>query len=144
MCFFHLQACHRHTKKHIECLVHHGNVVIDEQQKAEVIFQQFDEIIGNHESHSHGLDFATLGLSVADLSGLDFCFSEDEIWNVIQQLPPDKAPGPDRFTGRFYQCVAGDQARHLACIQCLLVLGSSELLPCQSSLCGIVQKESRC
>jgi hypothetical protein len=70
---FHLQACHRHMKNHIEHLVHHGSVVIDEQQRAKVIFQHFDEIIGNHECCSHGLDFAALGLPVVDLSGLDLC-----------------------------------------------------------------------
>jgi hypothetical protein len=29
--------------------------------------------------------------------------SEEEVWNTIKQLPPDKAPGPDGFTGRFYK-----------------------------------------
>jgi hypothetical protein len=93
-----------HRKNHIEHLVHHGSVVIDEQQKSEVIFQHFDEIVGKHGSCSHGLDFVALGLPIADLLGLDFCFSEEEIWNVVRQLSPDKAPGPDGFTGRFYQC----------------------------------------
>jgi hypothetical protein len=26
-----------------------------------------------------------------------------KLWNTIKQLPPDKAPGPDGFTGRFYK-----------------------------------------
>jgi hypothetical protein len=51
----------------------------------------------------HGLDFAALRLLFADLAGLDFCFSEEEVWNVIHELQSDKAPGSDGFTGRFYQ-----------------------------------------
>jgi hypothetical protein len=34
---------------------------------------------------------------------LDFCFSEQEVWQVIRAMLPDKTPGPDVFTGLFYQ-----------------------------------------
>ena len=33
---------------------------------------------------------------------LDHCFSEEEIWQAIVEMPTDKAPGPDGFTGLFY------------------------------------------
>jgi hypothetical protein len=35
-----------------------------------------------------------------DLSKLDQFFSEEDIWNTIKSLPPDKAMGPDGFTGQ--------------------------------------------
>jgi len=38
-----------------------------------------------------------------DLSGLDACFTEQEVWAVIKDLPSDRAPGPDGFTGLFYK-----------------------------------------
>ena len=38
-----------------------------------------------------------------DLSGIDACFSEDEIWATIKELPSDRAPGPDGFPGMFYE-----------------------------------------
>ncbi|WVZ50494.1 hypothetical protein U9M48_001740, partial [Paspalum notatum var. saurae] len=42
-----------------------------------------------------------LGLKRHDLSALDAPFSEREIKRAIDQLPRDKAPGPDGFTGLF-------------------------------------------
>jgi hypothetical protein len=30
-------------------------------------------------------------------------FTKEEVWEVIKDLPPDGAPGPDGFMGAFYQ-----------------------------------------
>jgi hypothetical protein len=49
-----------------------------------------------------GIDFVTLGM-LWIFQELDHCFSEEEVWVVIKQMVLDKAPGPDGFTGRFYQ-----------------------------------------
>lgn len=38
-----------------------------------------------------------------DLADLDLPFTDNEVWETIKQLPSDKAPGPDGFTGRFYK-----------------------------------------
>jgi hypothetical protein len=40
-----------------------------------------------------------------DLRSLDGIFTEEEVWNVIKELPPDRALSPDRFIGAFYQKV---------------------------------------
>ncbi|WVZ55767.1 hypothetical protein U9M48_006389 [Paspalum notatum var. saurae] len=37
-----------------------------------------------------------------DLSTLDAPFTEEELKTAIQQMPADKAPGPDGFTGAFF------------------------------------------
>jgi hypothetical protein len=29
--------------------------------------------------------------------------SKEEVWNTVKQLPGDKPPGLDGFTGRFYK-----------------------------------------
>src|SRR6185503_7792321 len=34
---------------------------------------------------------------------LDHCFSEEEIWQAILDMPTDKAPGPDGFSGLFFR-----------------------------------------
>lgn len=38
-----------------------------------------------------------------DLTGLDACFSKSEVWEIIKELPGDRASGPDGFTGLFYK-----------------------------------------
>jgi hypothetical protein len=38
-----------------------------------------------------------------DLSDLELPFTHDEVKGVIDSMPPDKAPGPDGFTGKFYK-----------------------------------------
>jgi hypothetical protein len=43
-----------------------------------------------------------VGLQQQDLSVLEEAFSE-EVWNTVKNMPLDKAPGPDGFTGRFYK-----------------------------------------
>ena len=45
----------------------------------------------------------TLQHNILELSTLDSPFSEQEVWETISELPSDKAPGPDGFTGRFYK-----------------------------------------
>jgi hypothetical protein len=42
-----------------------------------------------------------------DLTGIDACFTEEEIWATVKELPPDRAPGLDGFTGRFYKVAWG-------------------------------------
>ena len=49
------------------------------------------------------MDLTELGLNTHDLTELDLPFTAEEVWRTIKQLTPDKAPGPDGFTGRFYK-----------------------------------------
>jgi hypothetical protein len=44
-----------------------------------------------------------LQLQTPDLTHLDRPFTEEEIWQAICQMPQNKAPGPDGFTGHFFQ-----------------------------------------
>jgi hypothetical protein len=38
-----------------------------------------------------------------DLHELEVPFMMEEVWAAVKELPCDKAPGPDGFSGRFYQ-----------------------------------------
>jgi hypothetical protein len=44
-----------------------------------------------------------VGIPRVELQDLDDMFTEAEVWKVVQELPPDRAPGPDGFIGLFYQ-----------------------------------------
>ena len=34
---------------------------------------------------------------------MDACFSEQEVWDTIKEMPPGRAPGPDGFNSLFYK-----------------------------------------
>jgi hypothetical protein len=101
--FFHLQACHQKRANHITKLLHHSEVLISDEDKEHAVFQHFDAIIGAVEDRIHVLNFGRLGIPAGAFAGHDHCFSKTEIWMVIREMKPDKAPGPDGFTTRFYQ-----------------------------------------
>jgi hypothetical protein len=84
--FFHLQACHRGRKNFIEQLEDNGVAVVDVTMKAQLVFDHFNAILGASEPHAHGMNITTLGLPCHSL-GLDYCFSEDEVWSC-QGLAP--------------------------------------------------------
>jgi hypothetical protein len=109
--FFHLQACHRNRKNMITHLMHNGVPIVDENLKAEVIVNHFDQIMGSVVQRSDGVNLDCIGLPRGQLPALDQFFSEDEMWNVIKSLPPYKAPDLDGFMGCFLGCLAGYQAR---------------------------------
>jgi hypothetical protein len=78
-----LQACHRSRKSFIDRLVHQGCTLVDEESKANAIFQHFNAIFGVGVPRSCALNFDQLQFDIVNLSGLDFCFSKAEIWSAI-------------------------------------------------------------
>jgi hypothetical protein len=82
--------------------MHDGVWFSADQAKSEVIYDYFNGILGTpfHRQHSIVLDYL---LPQLDLSGIDLCFSEQEVWETIKDMPSDRAPGPDGFTGLFYK-----------------------------------------
>lgn len=65
--------------------------------------EHFTEINGKPRERSHCLNLDVLDLPAVDASSLERAFSDDDVWTAISALPPDKAPGPDGFSLRFYQ-----------------------------------------
>lgn len=98
---FHLQACHRQRKNQILSLVVDGLQVVHDGAMAESLFSYYNSILGTEFQRTRRINLQAVGVPTYDLSGLDVCFSEEEIWAVIRELPPDKAPGQDGFTGNF-------------------------------------------
>ncbi|KAM0924223.1 hypothetical protein ACQ4PT_005019 [Festuca glaucescens] len=100
--FFHLQANHRRRKNFIPHLRVDGVLVADQDDKARVVDDFFEQLLGSAPERGFSLDLDFLGVRTHDLSDLEAPFSEEEVWSVIKSQEPDKAPGPNGFTGRFY------------------------------------------
>lgn len=70
---------------------------------ANAVFEHFSRILGEGGDLSCSISFAHQNLPSWQQPALDCCFSEEEVWQAIADMPTDKAPGPDGFTGLFYQ-----------------------------------------
>ena len=54
------------------------------------------------EARGATLQLVDLGLLSRDLSHLELPCTKEEVEKVVNSLPPDKSPGPDGFTNRFF------------------------------------------
>lgn len=71
-------------------------MLIREEDKRVAVDDYYDNI-------SARLNFDFLGLPTLDLSSINFCFSEAKLWNTNRDMPSDKSPGSDGFTGLYYK-----------------------------------------
>lgn len=101
--FFHLQACHRRRRNLIETMRINEHEVVTEEAKADAFFEHFNSILGESSPRTVSLNFEELQLPSLQLDALDHCFSEEEVWKALLDIPVDKAPGPNGFTGLFYR-----------------------------------------
>lgn len=100
--FFHLQACHRSRKNFIAAVQHEGTLFSAEEAKQDLIYNYYNSILGTPFQRQHTLHLNDL-LPQINLEGIDSCFSEQEIWDTVKDLPSDRAPGPDGFSGLFHK-----------------------------------------
>lgn len=101
--FFHTQAHHRHRSNHMVALAHAGVLAVDHDAKEALLFDFYGELFRASLPREHDIDLAFLGVPSLDLQQLEVPFTNEELWAAIKELPPDKAPGPDGFSSRFYQ-----------------------------------------
>jgi len=99
---FHQHARYRKKKNFIPKLHVGDQVITKHEDKAAAVLDFYDSLIGTECTRGRTINLDTLGSPGFDLEALDLPFSE-EVWNTIKEMPPDKAPGPDGFTGKFYK-----------------------------------------
>jgi len=102
--YFHLQACHRNRKNQIPTLQQDGLSFSADEAKANLFFNYYNGILGVPFQRQHLIVLDGL-LPQLDLTDIDACFTEAEIWVAIKDMPPDRAPRPDGFCSRFYRVV---------------------------------------
>lgn len=110
--FFHLKANGRRRRNYIQRLQHEGGWATSHMDKASVAQMHFDVVMSTPGPPGWDFDWNAINIQSFDLSHLDAQFTEEEVLAAILQMPPDKAPGPDGFTGSFFrtcwQIVKGD------------------------------------
>ena len=101
--FFHQHARFRKKKNYIPKLHVGEQVVVSQKDKQDAVLDFYEGILGSAVEREYTINLDEISIQQHDLSSLDVQFSEEEVWATIKDLPLDKAPGPDGFTGRFYR-----------------------------------------
>ncbi|KAK1601250.1 hypothetical protein QYE76_017578 [Lolium multiflorum] len=78
-------------------------MVTAQERKNEVFTEEYERLIGSIQNREHTINLEALNIPVADLGELEVMFTEEEVWNTIREMPSDRAPGLDGFTGAFFQ-----------------------------------------
>lgn len=104
---FHIHINGRRRKNYIQQLQLEGRILHMHEEKEDYhIFQYFSSLFGPPNQRLHTFDWSTLQLPVLQQqqqSSLEEEFSEEEIWQVIDQMASEKAPGPDGYIGFFFK-----------------------------------------
>ncbi|WVZ79026.1 hypothetical protein U9M48_026654 [Paspalum notatum var. saurae] len=69
----------------------------------QLLYNHFKGILASSPVRGSALNLRNVGFTPADLSSIDGPFTEEEVWEAIRDMPRDRAPGPDGFTGAFYK-----------------------------------------
>ena len=88
---------------------------------AQAVFDHFDSIMGTQGCQQVQLQLNKLHLPVLNDVPLDQCFTEEEIWQAILDMPTDKASGLDGFTVFLQDSLAYYESSHFKGFPCLMI-----------------------
>ena len=119
-------------------------ILVKDDEMADVVFNHFDAILGSRGDQSFHINLDQLAMQPLQEAQLDHCFSEKEIWKAIADMPMDKAPGPDGFTGLFYKTACPIIKNDIFCaFQALWSLDGRSFYLINQSLYGSSAQEAR-
>jgi hypothetical protein len=78
-----------------------GRLVNDRAEMVGLLWSSYRETMGHSEGINMQFNLSYLVTRVQGLEEISQPFLQEEIELVLKQMPPDKSPGPDGFTGLF-------------------------------------------
>jgi hypothetical protein len=107
--FFHAMASERYRKNVISQIVDSsGRTISDHTEKSALFYHEFKRRMGCSIPTSPQYQLNNIVPYCGNLDHLCLPFSQEEIENIILELPSDKAPGPNGFNNLFFK-----RARHI-------------------------------
>jgi hypothetical protein len=76
---------------------------LTQEAKSGALHNFFIMQFGNTEARAHTLNWEVLNQPHHDLQELERDITEAEIYTAVMQVHPEKASGPDGYTGAFYK-----------------------------------------
>jgi hypothetical protein len=141
--FFHLKANGCSRKNYVPCLKRaDGSYAWTQEEKQSAFQQHFQSVLGSRIPRLATLNWEELSLPQLVNHHLDAPFSEEEVKAAIDDLPAEKAPGPDGFTGVFYRS-SWDVIKHdlPAALQCVYNLTAGPLPWLNGALLTLLPKK---
>ena len=77
--------------------------VTEHEAREKLIQDHFSNVMKRGPKSRKDFNCEGLNLESIDLHGIDFLMTERDVLDAINDMPSDKAPGPDGFTGLFFK-----------------------------------------
>lgn len=104
--YFHMKANSRRRKHLIPILKHNDRAATTTDDKLELAEDYFSEVLGTAPRRQRMLNLDAIpfrSLSPSQVRDLEAPFSREEVRKVVMDMPSDRAPGPDGFSGLFFK-----------------------------------------
>lgn len=104
--FFHVTTLKRRKRNHIECIQDKDTNVVSTRSEIEEVFASyFSDLFIESPSTSDEHIFSHIKpcISMGENLELTSIPTAQEIWEVVKELKPNKAPGPDGFPVSFFK-----------------------------------------